>query len=272
MFGLLLLSAILRHGAAVSSCDTTEKKELHECYGAVGQPLFVHLITDTTGYEFNLKDSKNKKILKFKNGNTTSYTCCFMFFNNGTLRLEKDKNFAGKYILDIYNSDGKFHQNRTIQLITEKPVSSPVVSTLCLPRGELRLSCSTTGDSPQYNWTLEDQPLGPGYFIDGNTVAILGKNKSGDITCTAWNHISRANTTVTLPTCRGLGRLVKYSLSNVREIAVQMNTSEDFSLLDNKNIFLSVGGREMLSAFCYSKPISTKTLAECWQGLDEIHL
>ncbi|KAL4593517.1 hypothetical protein GN956_G26569, partial [Arapaima gigas] len=140
-----------------------------------------------------------------------------------------------------------------------------LVSTLCLPHGELRLSCSATGHRPQYNWTLKDRPLGSGSFDDGNGVIILKKNESGDVTCTAWNHISKANTTLTLPTCTDLGPPVK--CSNGTGITVTIKAGEDLSHLDNKNVFLSLAGREMLSTLCY-KPISTTKppkLATCWK-------
>ncbi|KAL4631361.1 hypothetical protein GN956_G15010 [Arapaima gigas] len=159
MFTLAVTLVLLAAAAlgAAASCDATKDEKFHQCYGAVGQPLFLHLLNDTIGYEISLKNSRKERILTFKNGNTTYYTCCF-FFNNGTLRVDKaTKNDSKEYNLEIHDSDGMCIQSRKIQLSIEEPVSSPVVSTLCLPHGALRLSCSATGDSPQYSWTLEDE-------------------------------------------------------------------------------------------------------------------
>ncbi|KAL4601670.1 hypothetical protein GN956_G25672 [Arapaima gigas] len=201
--GLVVILAAVPRGAAVS-CDVTENKTFHECYGAVGKPLFVRLITDTTGYQIDFKSPGNEIVFEFRKDKAVVRLCCFNFINNGTLKLDKaEQNYSGQYSLDILDSSGTNIQQKKVKLIIIEPVSSPVVSTLCLPHGKLMLSCSATGDSPRYSWTLKDRPLGSGCFDDGNGVIILKKNERGDVTCTVWNNVSRANTTLTLPTCTG---------------------------------------------------------------------
>ncbi|CAB1337043.1 unnamed protein product [Coregonus sp. 'balchen'] len=64
------------------------------------------------------------------------------------------------------------------------PVSSLQLSTQCLTHGEMRVSCSSEGDGPQYRWTLDEHPLRDTEASSGdetNTIT-LKKGLSGDLT------------------------------------------------------------------------------------------
>ncbi|XP_018589027.1 uncharacterized protein LOC108923052 [Scleropages formosus] len=220
---LLLLGfhVLLSARSVAASCDVTKNEEFSQCFGALGQPVFIDLINDTTGYEISLKNSQNERIFNFKYGSTTYYACCLVFFNNGTLRMDKGKkNYSSKYNLEIHDLDGTFLQSRKIQLAIEKPVSSPVLSTLCLSHGKLKVSCSTEGDNPQYTWSLGDGPL-EGY--DGKGAVVLGMDVSGDVTCTVWNNVSRESSTLRLPTCTETGASMNCTLVN----GVMTNSTKD---------------------------------------------
>ncbi|KAI1898475.1 hypothetical protein AGOR_G00072730 [Albula goreensis] len=83
------------------------------------------------------------------------------------------------------------------------PVSPPVLSQHCTSHGEIRVSCFTQGEDPEYSWTLNDHPLDRGVtFLSNETqTVILSRNISGDLTCTARNLVSTANTTQKVLTC-----------------------------------------------------------------------
>lgn len=85
------------------------------------------------------------------------------------------------------------------------PVSSPQLSSECLSHGEMRVSCSSEGDGPQYSWTLDGQTLrdteaSPG---DETNTITLKKGLSGDLTCTVRNHISSDTVSKRISHCPG---------------------------------------------------------------------
>ncbi|XP_029113492.1 uncharacterized protein LOC114912140 isoform X2 [Scleropages formosus] len=261
VFGLALtLAAVKAVQGAAAYCDVTKNERFHQCYGALGKPVFIQLVTNTSGYQVELKHN-NITLFVFRGGRLKKNLCCFDFFNNGTLRLDKaERNYSGQYTLEMYiHTTGAQLPGKEIQLILEEAVSIRGLSVACLPHGELRVSCSAGGDNPHYNWTLGDQPLGEDipHMNSGDGVVLLGKGESGEITCTAWNNVSRESRTQSLPTCSELGPSVSCTLTNGTEIAVRMNTTEGLSLLENKKIFFTLHGREMLSALCYNQPKPT---------------
>nr|XP_023650571.1 uncharacterized protein LOC111834940 [Paramormyrops kingsleyae] len=164
-----------------------------------------------------------------------------------------ERSLSGIYTLEVFNSSGTSIRSERFRLIIEVPVTPPALSPLCLPHGELRVSCSSpVGDNPQYSWLLDGLPLNHSrpVYDDGKGAVILGKNTSGKLTCTAKNNVSEANTTEMLPSCAGLGPVVNCTLTNGTEIAVRMNATVSPSLLYNMKIFFTVDGRETLAAVC----------------------
>ncbi|XP_029113494.1 uncharacterized protein LOC114912140 isoform X4 [Scleropages formosus] len=205
VFGLALtLAAVKAVQGAAAYCDVTKNERFHQCYGALGKPVFIQLVTNTSGYQVELKHN-NITLFVFRGGRLKKNLCCFDFFNNGTLRLDKaERNYSGQYTLEMYiHTTGAQLPGKEIQLILEEAVSIRGLSVACLPHGELRVSCSAGGDNPHYNWTLGDQPLGEDipHMNSGDGVVLLGKGESGEITCTAWNNVSRESRTQSLPTC-----------------------------------------------------------------------
>ncbi|KAJ8281606.1 hypothetical protein COCON_G00041250 [Conger conger] len=87
--------------------------------------------------------------------------------------------------------------------VSHAPVSPPELSQLCQPHGEIRAWCSSTGEAPQYSWTLNDRPLDGGVaFLSNETqTVILKRDIPGSITCTVSNHVSKESTTQKLLTC-----------------------------------------------------------------------
>lgn len=69
-------------------------------------------------------------------------------------------------------------------------MSSPQLSSES--HGEMRVSCSSEGDSPQYSWTLDRQTLNgmKAFLSDMTDTVILKKGVVGALACTVKNHIS----------------------------------------------------------------------------------
>ncbi|KAK6298314.1 hypothetical protein J4Q44_G00313690, partial [Coregonus suidteri] len=115
------------------------------------------------------------------------------FRNNGTFRLNNTtRNDSGKYLLETFTFKREAISTSGLQLFIEAPVSSPQLSSECLSHGEMRVSCSSEGDGPQYSWTLDGQTLrdtetSPG---DETNTITLKKGLSGNLTCTVRNNIS----------------------------------------------------------------------------------
>ncbi|KAL4601600.1 hypothetical protein GN956_G25753 [Arapaima gigas] len=127
---MFILAGAAVPGAAVS-CDVTENKTFHECYGAVGKPLFVRLITDTTGYQIEFKSPGNQIMVEFKKDKAVVRLCCFNFINNGTLKLDKaERNYSGQYSLDIFDSNGTSIQKKNVELIIIETGILPVLGAL----------------------------------------------------------------------------------------------------------------------------------------------
>ncbi|XP_072573536.1 uncharacterized protein [Paramormyrops kingsleyae] len=202
VFGLFLIMATAAHGSAGSDSDIITH------YVALGRPAFIQLINGASGYELTLKKD-GIVIFRFKGKNNINFRenwgSQFNFDMNGTLMITKaERNLSGIYTLGVFNSDGMDIRSETFRLIIEEPVTPPALSPLCLPHGELRVSCSSpVGDNPQYSWLLDGLPLNHSrpVYDDGKGAVILGKNTSGKLTCTAKNNVSKANTTEMLPNC-----------------------------------------------------------------------
>ncbi|XP_023688261.1 T-cell surface antigen CD2-like isoform X2 [Paramormyrops kingsleyae] len=225
-------------------------------YVALGRPAFIQLINGASGYELTLRKDGNQ-VFRFKKDDINfqeNWGSQFNFYTNGTLMIIKaERSLSGIYTLEVFHLNGTNIPSERFLLIIEEPVTPPALSPLCLPHGELRVSCSSpVGDNPQYSWLLDGLPLNHSrpVYDDGKRAVILGKNTSGKLTCTAKNNVSKANTTEMLPSCAGLGPVVNCTLTNGTEIAVRMNATLGPSLLYNMNILFTVDGRETLAAVC----------------------
>ncbi|XP_064181591.1 uncharacterized protein LOC135249865 isoform X23 [Anguilla rostrata] len=185
-------------------CNITENKALVQCYGALGRSVFIHPLNTSFVVFFQDKEFFRYKEKIKPSGGTCQNRCQLM--KNGTLRLYfAMKSDSGIYTIEAFDDMGISKLKRNISLSIQDPVSPPALSQLCLPHGEIRASCTSTGEDPQYRWTLDNSPLDGrvAFLSDENRTIILGRNTSGSITCTASNRVSREHTTQELLKCPG---------------------------------------------------------------------
>ncbi|XP_014846714.1 PREDICTED: uncharacterized protein LOC106920302 [Poecilia mexicana] len=202
--GLLIVLLEVSH-AAETYCDARQKGA--QCYGALGGAVAFKLMDETSEkHRFNLNkeasvtNESNQIILIVKSNviisNTMSSRSVFIL-NNGTFKINNlSRSDGGKYTLEIFGSDRKRKENRTLQLHVQAPVSSVRMISECVAQ-LLKVSClSEGGDSPQYSWFLNGQPTGDTEIVNRNPVnniIILKQNMSGYLTCSVWNKISRVS-------------------------------------------------------------------------------
>eukprot|EP00063_Salmo_salar_P080652 XP_014055487.1 PREDICTED: uncharacterized protein LOC106604897 [Salmo salar] len=215
LFGLLVMLAAVSHGME-RPCDAREDGA--QCYGALGGTVYLQLINVVSGVpDILLKTESNdtaKVILKIRNRtpeivkiHKSIETRAHFFINNGTFRIDNtERNDSAEYRLETFNLDGKALGTRRLQLFIEAPVSSPQLSSQCLTHGEMRVSCSSEGDGPQYSWTLDghthrDTEASPGGKT--NTVT-LKRGQSGDLTCTVKNNINSVTVSKIISPCEGI--------------------------------------------------------------------
>ncbi|XP_029627176.1 uncharacterized protein LOC115205381 isoform X2 [Salmo trutta] len=233
VLGLLVISAGVSHGLE-TSCDA--RQNVSQCYGALGGTVYLQLVTDDMGYDelSFYKDPTGAKteILRSKKGiwvirdNRIKDRVDF-FINNGTFRLNNTRSTdSGEYLLEYFNSVGISSWTRGLQLFIEAPVSSPQLSSECLSHGEMKVSCSSEGDGPQYSWTLDGQTLrdtetSPG---DETNTITLKKGLSGNLTCTIRNNISSDTVSRIISHCPGL-IYVNCTLSNGTKVSEWVNAT-----------------------------------------------
>ncbi|XP_064829645.1 uncharacterized protein LOC135545742 isoform X1 [Oncorhynchus masou masou] len=231
VLGLLVISAGVSHGLE-SSCDARQNGS--QCYGALGGTVYLQL-ADTTAYNHysfhKCSTGAQTKILKTKvtlsSISASFITRVHFFINNRTLRLNNtQRNDSGEYLLQTYDSDGKSSGSRGLQLFIEAPVSSPQLSSECLSHGEMRVSCSSEGDGPQYSWTLDGQTLRDTDAPPDNktNTVTLKKGLSGNLTCTVRNNINRNTVSRIISHCSGL-MYVNCTLSNGTKISEWVNAT-----------------------------------------------
>ncbi|CAB1333191.1 unnamed protein product, partial [Coregonus sp. 'balchen'] len=141
-------------------CNLSQGNGTHQCYGALGESLSLHLGSDSSNEQISLKKG-DKRVLNFKIGDDwrsklpQDYVNRSEFFNNGIYRLDTViDDDSGDYLLEIHNSEGTMLGRVNMLLDMQAPVSEPVLSHLCLPHGETVVTCSSEEDGLQYSWTL----------------------------------------------------------------------------------------------------------------------
>ncbi|KAL2088698.1 hypothetical protein ACEWY4_015597 [Coilia grayii] len=175
-----------------SVCDATQDAV---CYGALGGPVHLQLMRNTTGHELNFKNEKNTIFRIRTNGKLAPKPPSQRWevvAGNGTLIINPaESTDSGTYRLEISGSDGII-KHHTVQLMVEAPVSDVDLSISCSANGERKAWCSSNGDSPQYSWSLDGRALSGAdadLSTDNQTVLLKG-NVIGQLTCTVSNHIS----------------------------------------------------------------------------------
>ncbi|XP_070994596.1 T-cell surface antigen CD2-like isoform X2 [Oncorhynchus clarkii lewisi] len=211
VLGLLVILAGMTHGLE-TSCDARE--DGCQCYAALGGTVYLQL-TETTAYDkysfYKVSTGAKTEILKTRMDKwSIIYTPIkervHFFINNGTLKLNNTRrNDSGEYLFEKYDSEGKLIGIRGLQLFIESPVSSPQLSSECLSHGDMKVSCSSEGDGPQYSWTLDGQTVrDTDAPPDNKTNTItLKKGLSGNLTCTIRNNINRNTVSRRISHCPG---------------------------------------------------------------------
>lgn len=102
------------------SCDITQNAS---CYGTVGQPLCLQVITKENAqrihqdYEVNLRKS-DKRIQFKKNSTSKTDRRWSFFFNNGTIVVNPlEKTDFGKYRTEIYMSNGTSMASNNVEFV-----------------------------------------------------------------------------------------------------------------------------------------------------------
>nr|XP_046261360.1 uncharacterized protein LOC124067792 isoform X4 [Scatophagus argus] len=206
VIGLLLMLLRVTHGVE-TSCDG--RQDGAQCYGALGGTVVLQLMDSTSDivrYQWSNKTGSvltggQKRTLVNRIEKRSVFTP-----SNGTFRINNlSRTDDGEYTLEIFDSNGKPSEKRTLQLTIQAPVSSVLLDTECLSQGELRVSCSSEGgDSPQYSWTLNGHTLTDAQLFPGNNetnIITLKQDVSGQLVCSVENHVSRVSKEVNISTC-----------------------------------------------------------------------
>ncbi|XP_028816427.1 uncharacterized protein LOC114768366 isoform X2 [Denticeps clupeoides] len=193
--GVLMLITGRSHGL-MFTCDARQNTT---CYTALGHPVYLQLInveqpqlsfTAGTQRIFNIK----KNIITRQNLPPNWQ----FIISNWTLIINPvERKDTGTYRTESHDEYGKVVGINCLHLFIEAPVSSVTLNIACLPSSERRVTCSSSGDSPQYSWTLDGTPLG-----EGGTDVILKEEATGALTCTVTNNVSSVNKTQDLNPCR----------------------------------------------------------------------
>ncbi|XP_035863305.1 hemicentin-1 [Sander lucioperca] len=180
-----------------------------QCYGALGGTVVLQLMDNASEifrYTWSRKTTKivsgRKNMIMFNEIENRS----FFTPSDGTFRINNlSWTDGGEYKLEIFDSDGKISEQRTLQLTIQAPVSSVLLVSECLSQGEMRVSCSSEGgDSPQYSWTLDGRTLTDAELLSGNTETdsiTLKQNVSGRLVCSVRNQVSNVSEEKTISTC-----------------------------------------------------------------------
>ncbi|KAL7395773.1 hypothetical protein ABVT39_022982 [Epinephelus coioides] len=206
VIGLLLMILGVSHGEE-TYCDG--RQDGAQCYGALGGTVVLQLMDSASEifrYQWSNKTTvilygRKNQIVSNEIENRSSFTP-----SDGTFRISKlSRSDEGEYTLEIYDSDGRITEQRTLQLTIQAPVSSVLLVSECLSQGEMRVSCSSEGgDSPQYSWTLDGHTLTDAELLSGNTETTnitLKQHVSGQLVCSVRNKVSSVSKEITISTC-----------------------------------------------------------------------
>ncbi|XP_038132872.1 uncharacterized protein LOC119777933 [Cyprinodon tularosa] len=104
----------------------------------------------------------------------------------------------------MFGGDGKETRSRTLQLCVQAPVSSVKLVHQCWPPGQIKVSCLSEGDSPQYSWTLDGKTPTDSELLSGNNqtkIIVLKPNISGLLFCSVRNQVSSSSNEINIPDC-----------------------------------------------------------------------
>ncbi|CAB1325231.1 unnamed protein product [Coregonus sp. 'balchen'] len=175
---------------------------------------------------------------------------------------------------------GALRETVYLQLVTndmgydelKSPVSSPQLSSECLSHGEIRVSCSSEGNGPQYSRTLDGHTVRDTEASSDNetNTITLKKGLSGDLTCTIRNNISSVAVSKRISHCPGV--LLSVLLQSVSSecysrVLVQSVTSECYSRVLVQSVTSECYFRVLLqsvSSECYFRVLVKSVTPECY--------
>ncbi|XP_076143283.1 uncharacterized protein LOC143125568 isoform X6 [Alosa pseudoharengus] len=131
--GLVVLLVTSTYGLD-SMCDATQNAT---CYGALGGPVYLQLMRDTSGHELSLYYNsahvfkyKRLKSVFYKEFKNPSVLQRWQFVpDNGTMIINPaERRDAGTYRVEITDKDGKSVGDHTVQLTIEGGISPVFIS------------------------------------------------------------------------------------------------------------------------------------------------
>ncbi|XP_067373789.1 T-cell surface antigen CD2-like isoform X2 [Channa argus] len=203
--GLLVMLLGVASGVE-TYCDGRENGA--QCYGALGGAVVLHLMDNAAVKKIQWK--KNGTDIIHWNNNKLVYNKIqdrsFFTPSNGTFIISNLSRIdGGEYKLQLFDSNGTNSALRILQLSIQAPVSSVLLVSECLSKGEMRVSCSSEGgDSPQYSWTLDGHTQTDTELLSGNNETnsiTLKQQVSGNLVCSVRNHVSSVSKEETITDC-----------------------------------------------------------------------
>ncbi|XP_038132873.1 uncharacterized protein LOC119777934 [Cyprinodon tularosa] len=190
---------------AAASCDG--RQDGAQFYGALGGSVELPLENDVSQLR-RVDLTKNISVFRgLTNKPTESWKEGRILFysNNGSFRINDLKmSDSGEYELRMFGKDGKDKGSRTMQLCVQAPVSSVQLVHQCLAQGQIKVSCLSEGDSPQYSWTLDGKTLTDSELLSGNNqtnIIVLKPYISGRLFCSVRNQVSSSSNEINIPDC-----------------------------------------------------------------------
>ncbi|XP_041916859.1 hepatocyte cell adhesion molecule-like isoform X2 [Alosa sapidissima] len=201
------------------------------CYGALGGPVYLQLMRDTTGHRLNVHYEgapvvrlKGSTAVFYEEFNTPSFLQRWQFVpDNGTMIINPaESRDAGTYrVVTTNETSGRLVGQHTVQLTIEAPVSDVDLSISCSSaNGERSVRCSSNGDSPQFSWSLDGRPLGEADLSSDNQTLLLRGDVTGQLTCSVRNHVSSTHTTRLMELCSANHNLPSVSVTPQRLVSV----------------------------------------------------
>ncbi|XP_038132874.1 uncharacterized protein LOC119777935 [Cyprinodon tularosa] len=185
-------------GAVEPSCNGRQDKAQY--YRALGENMELSLVKSISQISRFQLTKNNSVILRWRKNNTvfSLKESRFLFLpSDGTFRIDDLKTGdSGEYRLEIFDASGKETGNRTLHLCVQAPVSSVQLVHQCLSPGQIKVSCLSEGDSPQYNWTLDGKTLKDSELLSGNyqtSIIVVRQNISGRLVCSVRNQVSSSS-------------------------------------------------------------------------------
>ncbi|XP_023183920.1 CD48 antigen [Xiphophorus maculatus] len=188
-----------------TSCDGRQNGA--QCFGVLGGVVDVQLMDNVSEIPRFLWKMNNSRILYWKNNKVVSpKDDRIPFFpSDGSVRInDLRRTDSGEYKLEMFDGNGKNTGWKTLQLFVIAPVSSVQLVTECLSQGQMKVSCVSQGDSPQYSWALDGHTLTDSELFSRNTetnIIVLRQNISGHLVCSVKNPVSNSSEGMNLTYC-----------------------------------------------------------------------